>query len=155
MVSFRKAIMSILFVSRGQNCTDPQLLFFSFMNGINGMQTSRKKRHLFKKTFNKMIFKNQLFFLNSNESGGSGDTLGKEIVKYEVKGDFTSYLHFSAPSSSLVIGRIRLRKPRGSRFSLTEMKMLSRFSSVGSCGISFWTTLLKASNIEWSYMLVK
>lgn len=38
---------------------------------------------------------------------------------------------------------------------LTEMKMLRRFSSVGSCGMSFWTTLLKASNIEWSYMLVR
>lgn len=49
MMSFREAIMSILFVSRRQNCTGPQLLFCSFMYGINGTQTSRKKCHLFKK----------------------------------------------------------------------------------------------------------
>lgn len=34
--------------------------------------------------------------------------------------------------------------------SLTEMKMFNRFSRVGSCGMSFCTTLLKASKMEWS-----
>lgn len=34
--------------------------------------------------------------------------------------------------------------------SLTEMKMFSRFSRVGSWGMSFCTTLLKASKMEWS-----
>ena len=33
---------------------------------------------------------------------------------------------------------------------LTDMRMLSRFSNVGSCGMSFCTTLLNASNMEWS-----
>lgn len=33
---------------------------------------------------------------------------------------------------------------------LTEMKMLRRFSRVGSWGMSFCTTLLKASKMEWS-----
>lgn len=36
------------------------------------------------------------------------------------------------------------------RSPLTDIKIFSRFSSVGSCGMSFCTTLLKASNIEWS-----
>jgi len=31
-----------------------------------------------------------------------------------------------------------------------EMKIFKRFSKVGSCGISFWTTLENASNMEWS-----
>lgn len=34
--------------------------------------------------------------------------------------------------------------------SLTDIKIFNRFSKVGSCGMSFCTTLLKASNIEWS-----
>ena len=34
--------------------------------------------------------------------------------------------------------------------TLTDIKIFNRFSKVGSCGISFCTTLLKASNIEWS-----
>lgn len=33
---------------------------------------------------------------------------------------------------------------------LTEMKMFRRFSRVGSWGMSFCTTLLKASKMEWS-----
>ena len=33
---------------------------------------------------------------------------------------------------------------------LTDIKILSRFSKVDNCGINFWTTLLNASNIEWS-----
>lgn len=37
----------------------------------------------------------------------------------------------------------------------TDIKMLRRFSSVGSWGMSFWTTLLKASKMEWSYILVR
>lgn len=32
----------------------------------------------------------------------------------------------------------------------TEQRMLSRFSRVGSCGMSFWTILLNASKMEWS-----
>lgn len=39
--------------------------------------------------------------------------------------------------------------------SLTEIRIFSRFSSVGNCGISFCTTLLNASKMLWSYIDVK
>lgn len=60
-------------------------------------------------------------------AGGSGEDQGEESAIPEKSGEG--------------------RREKGGR---TANKMSSRFSRNANCGISFWTVLLNASNIEWS-----